>query len=907
MQRVLAWRGVATFFLLCALVRVSDAGEPLKPYVFLIVDTSGSMTDNATGFGPPSCPGSIDTRLDHAKCAIAGIANSYGDMVLGLGRFRESSTDTNPADGCTMNGIDCTACDEATGTGCSSAMSSDTRLEVLTGMYDGNNSDLVTWNNFVFGTCTSTAIANDPDIYTGGWTPIAGSLKGAKRYWQGLQATDGTTLLASGQPGFDPIRNDPLKNVFLPSGRQCRPYIVISLTDGDETCTTFANTTAAAASLLTTTVDTRSYRIETKAIGFGVTPGAASIEGIAHAGGAADVAGVNEGLYAANEEQLQVAISTILAEAVKFEQCNNLDDDCDTLIDEDFPNRGGACDNGMLGRCRGTGTYVCTASGAGTTCNITSPGATPTTEICNNIDDNCDGQIDEGLICSCSGVEICNNADDDCDGQVDEMLVRGCGTDVGECSAGTQTCTAGSWGTCTGTGPATETCNNRDDDCDGVIDGLVRDCSAIPGGNPMMGICHPGMQTCSTGSWGTCVGEVGPATESCDTIDNNCNGMVDEGTGGADCSSSCGVGQTVCTNGVLTCEGSTGGGPEVCNDFDDNCNGLVDEGVPDMGPCTTGPGGEPLCMPGVLRCVGGTYVCQGGEPAMTETCNCEDDNCNGQVDEGTLCGGGATCTHCQCALPCASGEFPCPEGRVCVDSFCIADPCFNVTCDPLPNGDQTVCDAGTCVRACDQVTCGAGEVCVGSLGECRPDNCLTFPDRCTATQQCVGGTCVDDPCAGVTCGGNQYCQGGQCVGSCTGVTCATGERCDRGMCEPDPCGGPCPGTQVCNETSHTCVNDPCLGRPCPSGEACNPQNGMCERDPCLGVTCPGANEVCEQGTCATPPPPIDAGPVDEDRVTTGGGGGCSTGGGSPGGLLLGLALALGLRRRRAARAAGGGQ
>ena len=74
------------------------------------------------------------------------------DMVLGLGRFRESSTDNNPADGCTMDGIDCTACDESNGSGCSTAMSSDARLEVLTGMYDGNNSDLVTWNNFTAGT-----------------------------------------------------------------------------------------------------------------------------------------------------------------------------------------------------------------------------------------------------------------------------------------------------------------------------------------------------------------------------------------------------------------------------------------------------------------------------------------------------------------------------------------------------------------------------------------------------------------------------------------------------------------------------------------------------------------------------------------------------------------------------------
>ena len=65
--------------------------------------------------------------------------------------------------------------------------------------------------------------------------------------------------------------------------------------------------------------------------------------------------------------------------------------------------------------------------------------------------------------------------------------------------------------------------------------------------------------------------------------------------------------------------------------------------------------------------------------------------------------------------------------------------------------------------------------------------------------------------------------------------------------------------------------------------------------------CPGANEICAQGTCFTPAPPIDAGPVDEDRVTTGGGGGCAAGGG--GGLATALVcapfgLGLLLRRRR---------
>ncbi|HVV81497.1 MAG TPA: MopE-related protein [Kofleriaceae bacterium] len=895
MMRLPAWSGLAALASLLLLVRPADAGDPLKPYVLLMLDTSGSMVNNATGFGPPSCGGS-DTRLDHAKCAINHIANSYGDLVLGLSRFRQTTTDNTPANGCTM----------AAGCGLTSS-NPDTAFELLVGMVDGNNDLLARWTDFSQNTCmppNPLGANDDPEVFSAAGTPIGGALVGARLYWQGANFSNGTSPWPAGQPGFSPITNDPLKNVFLPNGHQCRPYIVIDLTDGNEDCG--GNPVAAAASLLNTPVGGQNYRIETKVIGFDVGVPDQQIEDIAHAGGAPDGPG-NEGQYVQNEEQLQLAISQIIADSLRFEQCNDLDDDCDTLIDEDFPNKGMACHDNGIGRCQGTGVYVCNANHSNTECQITQPGAQPTPEICNGIDDDCDNNIDEGLVCNCTGVEICNNLDDDCDNRIDEDLTRPCGTDVGECTAGTETCTAGMWTGCTATDGSAEVCDGLDNDCDGIADDLSRECSDLPGGNPDVGPCHPGTQVCApngNGTWGACLGEVGPTTESCDTIDNDCDTLTDEDTGGADCSGACGVGQTVCQNGVIQCQTMATGGDETCNNHDDDCDTLVDENVPDMGPCNMAPDGTPLCAPGVLRCMGGQYVCEGGDPAQPETCDCQDNDCDGNTDEEPpdLCPGGSTCTHCQCAMPCAAGEFPCPAGRVCVDNFCLVDTCFNVQCDPLPNGDVTECRDGQCVRSCDGVTCGPGAICYGPAGECRPDDCSTFPDRCASNEECVDGTCVPNPCAGVTCSANQYCVGGDCLSGCSTVDCPDGQRCRLGQCETDPCGHPCGFGFFCDETTHECENDPCPGVTCPTGEACDPQDGHCHQDLCDGVTCPNAGEVCRQGTCDVPVPPPDAGvePDSGSYVTTGGGGGCSTGGGGGGGALAALlaGTALLVRRRR---------
>jgi uncharacterized delta-60 repeat protein len=79
----------------------------------------------------------------------------------------------------------------------------------------------------------------------------------------------------------------------------------------------------------------------------------------------------------------------------KTEICDGKDNDCDGQIDEGF-NVGQSCTVGV-GECARTGQFVCKADGSGTHCNAT-PG-TPTTEICDGRDNDCDGQIDEGIVC----------------------------------------------------------------------------------------------------------------------------------------------------------------------------------------------------------------------------------------------------------------------------------------------------------------------------------------------------------------------------------------------------------------------------------------------------------------------------------------------------------------------------
>ena len=193
-------------------------------------------------------------------------------------------------------------------------------------------------------------------------------------------------------------------------------------------------------------------------------------------------------------------------------------------------------------------------------------------------------------ICEPASGETYENCAEDC---CQEGSTKPCGSNVGACEQGTRTCSGGVWGSCINeTTPAEEICNSIDDDCDGYIDeGL--DCSVCTSGQTKpcgsnIGECKQGIMLCINGQWGGCQNSVYPLPETCDGKDNDCDGITDEG---CDCIAgeekpcgsnigACEYGTKKCVNGKWgSCEGNVLPSTEKCgNSIDDDCDGTVDEG-----------------------------------------------------------------------------------------------------------------------------------------------------------------------------------------------------------------------------------------------------------------------------------------------------------------------------------------
>jgi hypothetical protein len=221
-------------------------------------------------------------------------------------------------------------------------------------------------------------------------------------------------------------------------------------------------------------------------------------------------------------------------------------------------------------------------------------------------------------------------------------------------------------------------------------------------------------------------------------------GACDTGKPGA-----CALGVATCEQGSLGCHDLVAPVGEVCNGVDDDCDGVADDGAScpagqrcDGGRCTPDCKADPeFQCPGGLACeAGGRCVDPGcvGKPCPSDKV-CKAGACVAPCD-GIVCPRGTSCISGACLALCDAAQ--CPAGEVCREGVCLpgCDQCGGVACtgaltcaqdgecrDPsCPQGCPAgrYCEAGMCKDACDGAICPEGQVCEG--GRCRVPG--GFPD-----------------------------------------------------------------------------------------------------------------------------------------------------------------------------------
>lgn len=504
------------------------------------------------------------------------------------------------------------------------------------------------------------------------------------------------------------------------------------------------------------------------------------------------------------------------------ETCNGLDDDCDGDIDEGAPGAGVPCEDLCPGGdCKGQctpGVTVC--NGQQIVCVPAATTVGPSLELCDNVDNDCDGTNNEGFklgeaVGDINNCGTCGNVCDDIPHAKLEKCENGvCKLEACEDGWKDLLQTPGNEGCehkCEVWPPTAEVCDGKDNDCDGKVDAADNDMLGTSNFCLQGGPCAGAAPACSGGQWlcnyaslnskitlDASVGYSSPET-LCDNFDNNCDGRIDEGLNAYQaCTGNNQCGSNSCNGGRCTCSN------------DSQCSfgyGCIDNFC------------HPTCFAGQGACqANGVNICQSNgsvacsvtatpNKGRTETCNGIDDNCDGQIDErvpgpGAICYNAAgtqpvTCTNLVDNMVQTSvagvnvwiGQYEASRPDATSSNSGIID---NQRACQFPNrlpwtfvnqaAAEAACkliknSAGNPMRLCtqaewqeaceDEVTAPTASWSFSTNPTTYAQNICNDKRFCTANSDCLSGTCTDGFCTcngDAQCASREVCSGGYCTG-----------------------------------------------------------------------------------------------------------------------------------------------